>query len=68
MHVKLEIFTENSLRTSELTANSPQDEPGVVVYENRMSSLYEVGVGPFGSITRDSTYEWVIVSHAFKTS
>ncbi|CAL8376106.1 unnamed protein product [Arctogadus glacialis] len=34
-----------------------RDEPGVVVYENRMSSLYEVEVGPFGSITRDSKYE-----------
>uniref|UniRef100_A0A3B3TCW0 Zona pellucida sperm-binding protein 4 n=1 Tax=Paramormyrops kingsleyae TaxID=1676925 RepID=A0A3B3TCW0_9TELE len=28
-----------------------------VVYENRMSSSYEVGVGPLGSITRDSLYE-----------
>ncbi|XP_048849973.1 zona pellucida sperm-binding protein 4-like isoform X4 [Brienomyrus brachyistius] len=28
-----------------------------IVYENRMSSMYEVGVGPLGSITRDSLYE-----------
>ncbi|XP_072556720.1 zona pellucida sperm-binding protein 4-like [Paramormyrops kingsleyae] len=28
-----------------------------VVYENRMTSSYEVGVGPLGSITRDSLYE-----------
>uniref|UniRef100_A0A3B3TCM6 Zona pellucida sperm-binding protein 4 n=1 Tax=Paramormyrops kingsleyae TaxID=1676925 RepID=A0A3B3TCM6_9TELE len=29
----------------------------VGLYENRMSSSYEVGVGPLGSITRDSLYE-----------
>ncbi|XP_048835427.1 zona pellucida sperm-binding protein 4-like [Brienomyrus brachyistius] len=28
-----------------------------VVYENRMSSLYEAEVGPLGSITRDTHYE-----------
>ncbi|KAJ8251138.1 hypothetical protein GJAV_G00217730 [Gymnothorax javanicus] len=28
-----------------------------VVYENRLSSSYEVGVGPLGSITRDSVFE-----------
>ncbi|KAL7887901.1 hypothetical protein AOLI_G00028750 [Acnodon oligacanthus] len=28
-----------------------------VVYENKMSSSYEVGVGPLGAITRDSHYE-----------
>ncbi|KAJ8255204.1 hypothetical protein GJAV_G00202240 [Gymnothorax javanicus] len=28
-----------------------------VVYENKMSSTYEVGVGPLGSITRDSMFE-----------
>ncbi|CAL8356954.1 unnamed protein product [Lota lota] len=32
------------------------EEPGVIIYENRMTSSYEVGVGPLGSITRDSTY------------
>uniref|UniRef100_A0AAR2L2V3 Zona pellucida sperm-binding protein 4 n=1 Tax=Pygocentrus nattereri TaxID=42514 RepID=A0AAR2L2V3_PYGNA len=30
---------------------------GYVVYENKMSSFYEVGVGPLGAITRDSHYE-----------
>uniref|UniRef100_A0AAR2INC9 Zona pellucida sperm-binding protein 4 n=1 Tax=Pygocentrus nattereri TaxID=42514 RepID=A0AAR2INC9_PYGNA len=30
---------------------------GYVVYENKMSSSYEVGVGPLGAITRDSHYE-----------
>ncbi|KAL6471655.1 hypothetical protein MHYP_G00203050 [Metynnis hypsauchen] len=28
-----------------------------VVYENKMSSSYEVGVGPLGAITRDSHFE-----------
>lgn len=28
-----------------------------LVYENRMTSIYEVNVGPLGSITRDSHYE-----------
>ncbi|XP_048860871.1 zona pellucida sperm-binding protein 4-like isoform X3 [Brienomyrus brachyistius] len=31
-----------------------------VVYENRMTSSYEVGVGPLGSITRDSLYEYMV--------
>uniref|UniRef100_A0AAY4AD66 ZP domain-containing protein n=1 Tax=Denticeps clupeoides TaxID=299321 RepID=A0AAY4AD66_9TELE len=30
---------------------------GYVIYENRMFSSYEVGVGPLGSITRDSQFE-----------
>ncbi|XP_056276210.1 zona pellucida sperm-binding protein 4-like [Pseudoliparis swirei] len=34
-----------------------QEEDGYVVYENHMSSSYEVGVGPRGSITRDSHFE-----------
>ncbi|XP_071767574.1 zona pellucida sperm-binding protein 4-like [Centroberyx gerrardi] len=33
------------------------EEPGVIIYENRMSSSYEVAVGPNGAITRDSFYE-----------
>ncbi|XP_047445015.1 zona pellucida sperm-binding protein 4-like [Mugil cephalus] len=32
-------------------------EEGYVVYENHMSSSYEVGIGPKGSITRDSHFE-----------
>ncbi|XP_064185587.1 zona pellucida sperm-binding protein 4-like [Anguilla rostrata] len=32
-------------------------EGDYVIYENKMSSTYEVGVGPLGSITRDSIYE-----------
>lgn len=38
-----------------------QEEQDYVVYENHMSSSYEVGVGPRGSITRDSHYEWVCI-------
>ncbi len=34
-----------------------QEDSGDVVYENRMTSSYEVGIGPFGSITRDSHFE-----------
>ncbi|KAA0720389.1 Zona pellucida sperm-binding protein 1 [Triplophysa tibetana] len=33
---------------------SMTEENGYVVYENRMTSSYEVGIGPLGSITRDS--------------
>ncbi|XP_056598477.1 zona pellucida sperm-binding protein 4-like [Triplophysa dalaica] len=33
------------------------EENGYVVYENRMSSSYEVGIGPLGSITRGSQFE-----------
>ncbi|XP_061091598.1 zona pellucida sperm-binding protein 4-like [Conger conger] len=32
-------------------------EGDYVVYENMMASRYDVGVGPLGSITRDSVYE-----------
>nr|XP_055070167.1 zona pellucida sperm-binding protein 4-like [Misgurnus anguillicaudatus] len=36
---------------------SMMEENGYVVYENRMTSSYEVGIGPLGSITRDSHFE-----------
>ncbi|KAI7803682.1 zona pellucida glycoprotein 2.2 [Triplophysa rosa] len=36
---------------------SMMEENGYVVYENRMTSSYEVGIGPLGSITRDSQFE-----------
>lgn len=29
-----------------------------MIYENRMSSSFEVAVGPYGAITRDSSYEY----------
>ncbi|XP_043989691.1 zona pellucida sperm-binding protein 4-like isoform X1 [Gambusia affinis] len=34
-----------------------QNDEGYVVYENHMVSSYEVGIGPKGSITRDSYFE-----------
>ncbi|XP_021468792.2 zona pellucida sperm-binding protein 4 [Oncorhynchus mykiss] len=33
------------------------EDSGYVVYENSMTSSYEVGIGPRGSITRDSHFE-----------
>ncbi|KAM8861984.1 zona pellucida sperm-binding protein 4-like isoform 2-T2 [Synchiropus picturatus] len=33
------------------------EEPGVIIYENRMFSSLEVGIGPFGVITRDTHYD-----------
>ncbi|XP_039539758.1 zona pellucida sperm-binding protein 4-like isoform X2 [Pimephales promelas] len=36
---------------------SMMEDGGYVVYENRMTSSYEVGMGPLGSITRDSHFE-----------
>ncbi|XP_026112422.1 zona pellucida sperm-binding protein 4-like, partial [Carassius auratus] len=38
---------------------SVMEERGYVVYENRMTSSYEVGIGPYGSITRDSHLEFL---------
>ncbi|KAG9338382.1 hypothetical protein JZ751_025786, partial [Albula glossodonta] len=34
-----------------------REEGDYVVYENHLSSAYEVGIGPLGSITRDSIHE-----------
>ncbi|XP_078120438.1 zona pellucida sperm-binding protein 4-like [Sander vitreus] len=34
-----------------------KEDESYVVYENHMSSSYEVGIGPRGSITRDSHFE-----------
>uniref|UniRef100_A0AAX7V0V4 Zona pellucida sperm-binding protein 4 n=1 Tax=Astatotilapia calliptera TaxID=8154 RepID=A0AAX7V0V4_ASTCA len=34
-----------------------KEEPGVLIYENRMSSVYQVITGPHGSITRDTYNE-----------
>uniref|UniRef100_A0A3Q3ILR0 Zona pellucida sperm-binding protein 4 n=1 Tax=Monopterus albus TaxID=43700 RepID=A0A3Q3ILR0_MONAL len=34
-----------------------KEESGVIIYENSMSSTYEVGVGHLGAITRDSHYQ-----------
>uniref|UniRef100_A0A8C7LEA1 Zona pellucida sperm-binding protein 4 n=1 Tax=Oncorhynchus kisutch TaxID=8019 RepID=A0A8C7LEA1_ONCKI len=48
-----------SLQPSPYTSSLslPVEESGYVVYENRMASSYNVGVGPRGSITRDSHFE-----------
>ncbi|KAM4733649.1 zona pellucida sperm-binding protein 4-like [Anableps anableps] len=44
------------------------EEPGVIVYENRMTPSYEVGVGPLGAITRDSSYELLFQCRYIGTS
>ncbi|KAK9516801.1 hypothetical protein VZT92_024712 [Zoarces viviparus] len=44
------------------------DEPGVLIYENRMSSTYEVAMGPYGIITRDSQYELIFQCRYVGTS
>ncbi|XP_029289368.1 zona pellucida sperm-binding protein 4-like [Cottoperca gobio] len=36
------------------------EEPGVIIYENKMSSFYEVAIGPNGAITRDSHYQLIV--------
>ncbi|XP_047452132.1 zona pellucida sperm-binding protein 4-like [Mugil cephalus] len=36
------------------------EEAGVIIYENGMSSLYEVAIGPYGAITRDSHYQLLV--------
>ncbi|XP_026099842.1 zona pellucida sperm-binding protein 4-like [Carassius auratus] len=38
---------------------SVMEDSRSVVYENRMTSSYEVGIGPYGSITRDSHFEFL---------
>ncbi|XP_052436684.1 zona pellucida sperm-binding protein 2-like [Carassius gibelio] len=38
---------------------SVMEDSGYVVYENRMTSSYEVEIGPYGSITRDSHFEFL---------
>ncbi|KAM7414357.1 hypothetical protein PAMA_019260 [Pampus argenteus] len=44
------------------------EEPGVITYENRMTSSFEVGVGPYGIITRDSHYELLFQCRYIGTS
>lgn len=48
---------KTALKECDNFKNLLQEEPGFLTYENRMSSSYEVGVGLFGVITRDSKYE-----------
>uniref|UniRef100_A0A3Q3LWI1 Zona pellucida sperm-binding protein 4 n=1 Tax=Mastacembelus armatus TaxID=205130 RepID=A0A3Q3LWI1_9TELE len=44
-----------------VTACGTTEEEGYVVYENHMSSSYEVGIGPRGSITRDSHFDCILL-------
>ncbi|XP_068578459.1 zona pellucida sperm-binding protein 4-like [Cebidichthys violaceus] len=44
------------------------EENGVIIYENRMSSSYEMGVGPLGIITRDSHFELLFQARYIGTS
>ncbi|KAI3371437.1 hypothetical protein L3Q82_024034 [Scortum barcoo] len=44
------------------------EEPGVIIYENRMSSSYEVALGDLGAITRDSYYELLFQCRYIGTS
>lgn len=37
-----------------------QEESGILVYENRITSSYEVALGPNGAITRDSSFQYVL--------
>ncbi|XP_039523300.1 zona pellucida sperm-binding protein 4-like [Pimephales promelas] len=47
---------------------SMMEDSGYVVYENRMTSSYEVGIGPLGSITRDSHFELLFQCRYSSTS
>lgn len=40
-----------------------QVEGDYIVYENTMASLYEVGIGPHGAITREGSFEWVVMMY-----
>ncbi|CAB1430736.1 unnamed protein product [Pleuronectes platessa] len=45
-----------------------REEPGVITYTNWMTSSYEVGFGPSGSITRDSIFELLFQARYTGTS
>ncbi|XP_068197057.1 zona pellucida sperm-binding protein 4-like [Antennarius striatus] len=45
-----------------------KEEDAYVVYENHLSSSYEVGIGPRGSITRDSHFELLFQCHYSSTA
>lgn len=44
------------------------EEPGVIIYENRMTSSYEVEIGHHGIITRDSFYDFLFQCRYIGTS
>lgn len=52
--VRKEFFVLTFSSCTQLYA--PQED-GYIVYENHMTSSYDVGMGPKGSITRDSHFE-----------
>ncbi|KAL0968385.1 hypothetical protein UPYG_G00266190 [Umbra pygmaea] len=41
------------------TTVTQEEEHDTITYSNRMTSAYEVGLGPYGAITRDSQYDLV---------
>ncbi|XP_061532459.1 zona pellucida sperm-binding protein 4-like [Phycodurus eques] len=44
------------------------EEPGMIIYENRMTSSYEVAMGPLSAITRDSSYDLLFQCRYTSTS
>nr|XP_061812812.1 zona pellucida sperm-binding protein 4-like [Nerophis lumbriciformis] len=44
------------------------EEPGMIIYENRMTSSYEVAMGPLGAITRDSSFDLLFQARYRATS
>ncbi|XP_077566609.1 zona pellucida sperm-binding protein 4-like [Stigmatopora nigra] len=45
-----------------------REEPGILVYENSMSAFYEVFLGNYGTITRDSRFELAVQCRYTSTS
>lgn len=45
-----------------------ENEASVLTYENRISTSYEVAVGPYGAITRDSQFDLLIQCRYMGTS
>ncbi|XP_069018908.1 zona pellucida sperm-binding protein 4-like [Embiotoca jacksoni] len=44
------------------------EEPGVIIYENRMFSTFEVAIGQYGAITRDNHFDLVVQCRYIGTS
>ncbi|XP_051238308.1 zona pellucida sperm-binding protein 1-like isoform X2 [Dicentrarchus labrax] len=44
------------------------EEPGVIIYENRITSTFEIDAGPLGVITRDSHYDLLFQCRYIGTS
>uniref|UniRef100_A0A665URY5 Zona pellucida sperm-binding protein 4 n=1 Tax=Echeneis naucrates TaxID=173247 RepID=A0A665URY5_ECHNA len=51
-----------------VTACGTVEEPGTLIYENRMASSFEVAVGRWGAVTRDSSFELIIQCKYIGTS